>query len=130
MTNENVKLTKQDLFNNAWRAFVVEKSGPSYAHDTGGCLYLSANGCRCAIGVSFPSDMLNEIIARDDNSADIDLLVSKNSDVKELLSYCNMSFARSLQRCHDGVAGRKDFSEKIQVRLERFAITESLQIPQ
>jgi hypothetical protein len=137
MTNENVKLTKQDLFNNAWQAFVVEKSGPSL-HPNGntGCLYLSPSGCRCAIGVSFSVDVLKQLVDSNCNNLAIGRLIEEHSPVSNLLDPEEISFMCDLQACHDRPALSKqaekgiDFHENVEGELRELAKNYFLQIPQ
>ena len=47
------KITLKDVVENARQAFVVRGEGPAYFPGKG-CMYLSPNGCKCAVGHSIP----------------------------------------------------------------------------
>jgi len=52
-------ISLQSIFNKAWQNFVVDGKPPAYKN--GHCYYNTPDGCRCAIGLSLPPDVLADV---------------------------------------------------------------------
>lgn len=112
------KLTLQQVFNNAWNAFVVRREGPGqgFLASVPTCLYRAPNGCKCAIGHSIPDDQYK-------------------GEEWSLRYYANKLFnaeyraLRELQMAHDAAAWGDEFHKNIEKRFRLFADEHSLEIP-
>ncbi len=128
-------LTLQDLFDNAWNAFVVEKR-PRALSGNGGCDYLSPEGHRCAIGVSMPDE-----VAAERASCFCTGLLSADSTHSSNPGACHRTRgwarenpvvtsaeARCLQNIHDSYKG-DNWSVDCKELLEAYAKKHGLKIP-
>ncbi len=120
-------MDNQTLFNNAWQHFIVGDGQPAFSVQDKMCWYLTADGRKCAIGVSIPDGQNGEQIEH--------IHVGKliRSGAVPALKGADVNFAINLQDCHDipareGYIGDK-FKASMKLRMEVLADKYGLQVP-
>lgn len=110
-------LTRQEIFNNAWRG--LESQGFEQSLSGGGCAYRGDAERRCAIGWCIPDDLY-----RDGFEGRV---VSETPMIRKAagVSARDKRFALSLQECHDD----NPSPDAMRVALVKFAISYGLTIP-
>lgn len=103
-----MKQAQQEAFDKAVRGLASQKFARSV--DSGGerCLYNGPDGKHCAFGWLITNVKLDD---EDNNLNTYDL--AKHSVVNELLESIGTTFARSLQRCHDGARFRPGYGDYV-----------------
>lgn len=133
------KPTMQEVFNNTWEFFVVQKHERSTRPNTTRmkdtiwiCSYRSEDSA-CAIGCNLPDELYNQFIEWHTIITIFNTRYpNKNSDhmslIKNYFSNCSILFLSSLQICHD-CADIGNFHIDIEYRLGRLSEEWSLSIP-
>lgn len=126
-------LTLQEVFNNAWNAFVVEKSPPSVRNKETNCLYRGPNGLKCAIGVSIPDEIyIERMDTREDST--ISSLIENFTSIRQLFEKIDTNPLQELQTIHDGYGtfpreSHEQFTRKITKDFRRYAKKYKLIVP-
>jgi hypothetical protein len=116
-------LTRQQLFDNAWNWFVVEKKERSYNKYTRTCLYRGPNGTKCAIGVSIPDNKYDPGM---ENRGIRGIMSNYEPNLGRVFDKNDLDFLAELQQVHDNLANsyhisEKEFTELIEDKLRAFA---------
>lgn len=132
---EQKKMTKQDVFDRVWQAFVVDGAPPGVTSSGAGCRYRVFNDdgsikARCAVGLCIPDELYDgEMEAMDI----MDLL--KRPQIRDLFDFDprgddhEESLLYDLQEVHDGAATSDGFQENVRQRLPVVAKDHDLTIP-
>lgn len=70
-------ITLQSVFNAAWDHFIV-KGNRDAAVSQGTCRYITEKGARCAVGLAFSEEQLNELVRRDETADTPVMLLAKH----------------------------------------------------
>lgn len=131
-------MTLQQVFDNAWRAYIIRKEGPGYGRrrlplfpNYMACRYYDPEtGNRCIIGHSV-ADLYDPWWDDPDNHQnDVRCLISNVPSVSERFSDINPSALDRLQSIHDGCAPDTSFHHFIEIKLRQFAQDWELTIPE
>lgn len=115
--------TTQDLFNEVWLWFIVEKHEQSYDCNSSSCRYRLPGGRKCALGIFIPDE-------RYDEKMDSGLWM-----VNDLITHLGPGYKRyedficDLQRNHDCSHQNEKFHNDFKRRLRILATKNSLTIP-
>jgi hypothetical protein len=119
-------MTLQELFDNAWNAFVVNKQPQAFLDETKDvCAYHSPDGLKCAIGVSIP----DEVYHPDMEGHRIAHNIDQFPELHELFLGIPINAISALQKTHDLLPSSTPFAERIQKKLTDFAANYNLTIP-
>lgn len=123
MTTEDKKLTIQEMFNGAWKHFIVDKN-PRSVGDFFRCKYRGKNGTKCAIGLFIPDEQYDCSM---DGLCDtrIGSIIEKFPQLP--FAHIDIDILIEFQICHDDDEC-KDFN-LIKIKFEEFAGKYSLTIP-
>lgn len=120
---ENGAATKQDIFNEVWQWFVVEKHEKSRNPETGYCQYnLPEKNTKCAAGI-FLRDCKYDPSFDGMYGTLRQVLTAIGGGALSMYDYVSR-----IQKIHDG-SDEEDFHESVQDGLIRFAENEALTIP-
>jgi len=86
-------------------------NNPRAIDDNGGCMYIAANGCKCAVGRKLSDNDLDIIIAEDINGSGLYQLMNRSLG-KELFNKYGLALMGNLQSLHDGESNWKDLFGK------------------
>ncbi len=124
--------TPQELFNNVWKYFVVQKNPQAMLAYRGveSCAY-RGDKSNCAIGCQLPDELYFSELER----MSIFVIMNKRDDrcqkITDYFGEDNMYFLDSLQRIHDKAtnASLELFLNDIELKLREFAVKQLLEIP-
>ena len=121
------KSAHQQVFDEVWRHFVVDKNPLSHAGNH--CLYRGPDGAKCAIGLFIPDDKYKpEYDKPVSETCGYDRVIEIINEVEvELLLQCDRGFVRNLQKSHDTAATRS--SRTIPTELTNLAYVYALDLP-
>lgn len=114
-------MTPQEAFDKVWDWFIVQKK-PLGHNDYESC-YIGPDGCRCAIGVLLPPDL---ILTDTQQKYTVVLLRKERESVDKTLKGLDDDFVERLQSAHDSCVFR---GKRIYDTLRALAKYFSLQIP-
>lgn len=93
--------TKQELFNNVWQYFIVEKhpkaANPNTAPYYATCLYRGPES-NCAVGCQLPDELYRVEM---DYGSSIDAVMHTYPEVRDYFGLESAPFLTGLQRAHD-----------------------------
>ncbi len=124
----------QSVFDCAWGAYVLQSKGPGYDFFNSRCMYVTPDGCRCAIGVLYadvPHPFGNRAVGVHD--------LMGTREIAEPFDMGDAEFLTDLQSTHDLTAKKSDpyyhgphepFGVRISRGLRAFAERHKLDCPQ
>lgn len=120
-----MEISIQQIFNNAWEHFVVQRQSPSIDTEIAWrrCLYRGPNGTKCAIGVSIPDSLYNpNLEGKSGLQALAEIGITVNGSLEAL---------RRLQNRHDYCAQDRscDFHKTFEAAMRNIAQDYRLQCP-
>ncbi len=119
------KLTLQNVFDRAWKWFVVEGHPQSIEKGSTSCLYRGPKGAKCAIGICIPDKMYNKEM----EGEAVDDLYESFPEVKKLFA-CKLKSLMDFQQVHDADNYYKfEWKEVIEERLRKYGLIHRLRVP-
>jgi hypothetical protein len=125
-------MSKQEIFNQVWGAFVIEKAPPSKADDGEGCAYRNGTGGRCAIGLLIPDEVYDPAEMEGINAKHLARSSTKaGAFLRQLCVDIDCAeFLVNLQSAHDNATDEDDFHSAVEARLVGVAEKYDLAVPE